>query len=169
MVRERGRVLEKRLLQPLHHPPRRAHGTESISCRHVSVKLVSHFPPNPSSLLHFPLLHHHSQPLYQPKQAFSRTIPNKRPMRLIPHHLHNPAINLRQPPRIHSQELVLDRPNIRLAVLHRGAAPGRAAAVRAATVPRRAEEIHGAAGGTGHGEGLVRIRVFGAPEVGFWD
>jgi len=90
-------------------------------------------------------------------------------MRPIPHHLHDPAIDLPQAPRIHSQELVLDRPDVRLAILHRGAAPGRAAAVRAAAVPRRAEEIHGAARWTGHGEGLVRGGVLCAPEVGFWD
>jgi hypothetical protein len=40
------------------------------------------------------------------------TISDKRPMDPIPHHVHNPRVDLMQPPRVDGQELVLDRSNL---------------------------------------------------------
>jgi hypothetical protein len=121
-VRKRRWVIINRRLQPPHHPLRRSPRIDRISFYITSQPTTN-------------LLHFHPR-------GVQLTVSHKRRHNLIPHHIHNPWINLIQLPRIDREDLILDWPNIRLAILHRRTLPRLLTHIRPSPVPERADEIH---------------------------
>jgi len=83
---------------------------------------------------------HH--PCCSPSRCQSISIPHKRLHVFISHHLHDSRIDLVQFPWINSQDLILDRPDVRIAILDCRTLSWFIRSVCTAAVPQCTNKVH---------------------------